>query len=341
MLDQVTAPPRKSSVKELFAGVFDYRKLFSTQDFSEVNLRKSQYADMTNQFYDLVTDFYEYGWGPAFHFASRKREESFRESLVRYEIYLALRMGVKPGHQLLDVGCGIGGPMRTIAQFTGAKVVGLNNCRKQLQRAQVYNQRLGLERQCRLVHGDFMYMPFDDNSFDGIYQIGATCHAPDREQVFAQIFRVLRPGSYFCGYEWVLTNRYNSQKSEHQQIKQAIEEGNSLPELSSWEDVDGALRAVGFELHESRDCADESDPETPWYRALTSQDLSLRSIPRTPVGRVITTGALKMLEVVHLMPKGATEVSRLLNLAADALVRSGQLGIFTPMYFYLARKPSI
>ena len=45
------------------------------------------------------------------------------------------------------------------------------------------------------------------------------------------------------------------------------------------------------------------------------------------------------MERVRLAPKGSTEVSTVLNTAADALVRAGELGIFTPMYFYVARKP--
>jgi sterol 24-C-methyltransferase len=42
---------------------------------------------------------------------------------------------------------------------------------------------------------------------------------------------------------------------------------------------------------------------------------------------------------MRLVPKGTTEVSQVLNTGADALVAAGQMGIFTPMFFFLARKP--
>jgi len=42
---------------------------------------------------------------------------------------------------------------------------------------------MGLKEQCRSVQGDFMAMPFADASFDGVYAIEATCHAPDRTKV--------------------------------------------------------------------------------------------------------------------------------------------------------------
>ena len=39
-----------------------------------------------------------------------------------------------------------------------------------------------------------MHLPFPENYFDGVYAIEATCHAPRREDVYGEIFRVLKPG---------------------------------------------------------------------------------------------------------------------------------------------------
>ncbi len=33
-----------------------------------LGMRLSSYTEMVNKFYNLVTDFYEYGWGESFHF---------------------------------------------------------------------------------------------------------------------------------------------------------------------------------------------------------------------------------------------------------------------------------
>jgi len=45
------------------------------------------------------------------------------------------------------------------------------------------------------------------------------------------------------------------------------------------------------------------------------------------------------MEFVHLAPKGTVDVQIFLQTAADSLVDSGVLGIFTPMYFTVAKKP--
>ena len=60
-----------------------------------------------------------------------------------------------------------------------------------------------------------MKLPFPDNHFDGVYAIEATCHAPVREDVYAQIYRVLKPGQIFACYEWCLTPLYDSNNSLH------------------------------------------------------------------------------------------------------------------------------
>ncbi len=51
-----------------------------------------------------------------------------------------------------------------------------------------------------------MKIPFEENTFDAVYQIEATCHAPDKVAVYKEIFRVLKPGALFGGYEWLMTD---------------------------------------------------------------------------------------------------------------------------------------
>jgi sterol 24-C-methyltransferase len=49
--------------------------------------RRANYANLAHAYYDLVTDFYEFGWGRSFHFAPRHRGETLEASLARYEFY--------------------------------------------------------------------------------------------------------------------------------------------------------------------------------------------------------------------------------------------------------------
>ena len=49
---------------------------------------------MGRAFYDLVTEFYELGWGRSFHFAPGKEGESFEESLASHQYFLGEVLGL-------------------------------------------------------------------------------------------------------------------------------------------------------------------------------------------------------------------------------------------------------
>ncbi len=51
-------------------------------------------------------------------------------------------LGLKPGMRALDCGCGVGGPMRTIASASGAKVTGLTINDYQVGRAKYHNKQV-------------------------------------------------------------------------------------------------------------------------------------------------------------------------------------------------------
>ena len=321
------APEEVKSVVDQYHGLHD----------ADLARRKERYEVLVNHYYDLVTDFYEFGWGRCFHFAPRRQGESFKESLLRHEHYLADRLSMKPGMRVLDVGCGVAGPMGALARYSGASIVGINNNAYQLGRAKIHTR--DVQSLCSFIHGDYMHIPEADGQFDGAFNIEATAHAPDKTAIYREILRILRPGACFAGYEWCLTEEFDLQNAEHQRIKKDIETGDGLPDIALTSQVDAALCEAGFELLEARDLAPEADPKTPWYRALEGRDLSLSSIPRTPIGRALTNHVLRIIEKLRLVPEGTTAVSTLLNEGADALTEGGKTGIFTPMYFFLARKP--
>lgn len=300
--------------------------------------RKSDYARMVNDYYDLTTDFYEYGWGQSFHFAPRHRGESFEASIVRHEHFVAARLGLRPSMNVLDLGCGVGGPMRSIARFAGSSIVGVNNNEYQIRRGTSHNAKAGMGERCRFVKADFMQLPFEAASFDAAYAIEATCHAPDKVALFREVARVMRPGASFVGYEWALTDRYDGARKDHRAIKSAIEEGNGLPDIWPAEAVAEALGGAGFEDIECRDLAVDPGCELPWYLPLVG-DWTLSGFNRTPAGRWVTNKMVRALEWANVAPRGARVVSDFLNRGADALVAGGEKGIFTPMLFFHGRLP--
>ena len=122
-------------------------------------------------FYDLVTNFYEYGWGQSFHFAVRRQGDTLQEAIDRHEDWIAAETGMRAGIRALDLGCGVGGPMRRLARTTGAHITGVNLNKTQLARARTRAANAGLAGRITLVEADFSAMPLPDGAFDVIYAI--------------------------------------------------------------------------------------------------------------------------------------------------------------------------
>lgn len=311
----------------------------------EMSNRLEEYTSLTNAYYNLATDLYEYGWGQSFHFARYYKGEPFYQAIARHEHFLAHKMNIREGQSVLDVGCGVGGPAREIATFTGANVTGLNNNDYQISRAEAYSERRGLAHQCKYVKGDFMQMPFEDATFDAVYAIEATVHAPKLEGVYGEIFRVLKPGGTFGVYEWLMTDRYDDSDRRHREIRHGIEVGDGIPQMVKIEECLRALKAVGFEIDFNEDLA-ETDGYVPWYYPLEGKLKNVQGpwdlvtcFRMTKAGRYITQTAIGIMETLRLAPKGTQQVGAALETAADALVEGGQLKLFTPMYLAVCKKP--
>ncbi|EHA8587406.1 putative Cycloartenol-C-24-methyltransferase 1 [Cocos nucifera] len=239
--------------------------------------------------------------------------------------------------KVLDVGCGIGGPLRELAKFSLTSITGLNNNEYQISRAKELNRLAGLDESCNLITGNFMDMPFPDNTFDAIYAIEATSYATDLVACYKEICRVLKPGQCFASYELCLTEHFDPRNEKHQKIKADIELGSALPYARTTSQCLEALKLAGFEVVWERDRS--LDSELPWYLPLDTNQFSISSFRSTAIGRCITRSMVSMLEFVGLAPAGSSKVHSILEKDADALAEGGREEIFTPMYFFLARKP--
>lgn len=308
---------------------------------TEESLKRVEgYKDLVSNFYDLVTDFYTYGWGHSFHFAPRWKNETLMDSIKRYEYSLANKIGLKPGSLCLDVGCGVGGPMRNMAKFSGAQIEGITINEYQTQLGNRFSREMQIDHLCHSNCCDFQNIMFSDEYFDAAFSIEATCHSPDRTKTFQEIYRVLKPGSYYGCFEWIVTENYNSENSEHVALKKAIEEGNGLPCLTGTKPILDAMKEAGFEIIEGNDLNKNlhASNQTPWYDPLDGE-FTIDKIHTSFWGRKLTSLSLSILESFSMVSPGTTKVSNFLNQAADDLVKAGKKEIFTPSYFVLVRKP--
>jgi ubiquinone/menaquinone biosynthesis C-methylase UbiE len=114
---------------------------------------------------------------------------------------LATLAGVKAGMQVLDIGCGIGGPARTLAAEFGCEVTGIDLVDDYVQTAVELTRRVGLAARVTYRQADALALPFADETFDAVITEHVTMNIEAKDRLFAEVRRVLRSGGSYALYE--------------------------------------------------------------------------------------------------------------------------------------------
>ncbi|KAF2680437.1 S-adenosyl-L-methionine-dependent methyltransferase [Lentithecium fluviatile CBS 122367] len=322
--------------------------------------RRENYEKLANEYYALnlvsivfsynSTDFYLEGWGQSFHFCRYPRGiESMLQAMARHEHYMAHRLNLSAGMTFLDVGCGIGGPAKEIAKFTDCKVVGLNNNSYQIEKGREIVEAEDISKtEMELVLGNFLKIPFPGNSFDSVYAMEATVHAPTLVSVYSEIFRVLKPGGRFGVYEWVMNvPAFDPSNTHHVSLRHGIERGNGIACIRTSHEAQDAMKQAGFALVVAEDLAEHNDP-LPWWYFFAGDTKFVqewtdwgRVARMTGPGRVALDMAIRGLEFLGVARKGTAVMAKEMIHGGDCIAEAGRDGLFTPMVFMIGLKPDV
>ena len=102
---------------------------------------------------------------------------------------------IEPGSVVLDLGCGAGTDLLIAAQMTGpdGRVIGVDMTSSMLERAQASAREMGIAN-VELHESLIESLPLEDDSVDVVISNGVIDLVPDKDAVFDEIDRVLRPG---------------------------------------------------------------------------------------------------------------------------------------------------
>lgn len=113
-------------------------------------------------------------------------------------VELADALPVKENDRLVDIGCGIGGPARYLANRFCCQVDGIDITAPFVDAANRLSTLVGMDGAVKFRHGDGQQLPYNDEAFDGGYAQHVTMNVPDRDGFFEEAFRVLKPGAFFA-----------------------------------------------------------------------------------------------------------------------------------------------
>lgn len=148
---------------------------------------------------DDVAKFYLSCWGGAdIHIGHYETgSESVAEASAAMTRLLLDRAGIKAGDRVLDISCGYGGTLRTLARM-GCETHGMDISEHCVQIAREMNRAEGLDDKIEVRVGDFHNIDSAPGQWDAVVCQESVIHSPDRPKVFSEVFRVLRPGGVFA-----------------------------------------------------------------------------------------------------------------------------------------------
>ena len=167
------------------------------------------------------------------------------------------------GKQILDIGCGLGGPAMEMARTHGATVTGIDLEAPLIDRASAYARSAGLQKRCTFRCVTPGPLTFADESFDIVISSGAITQTDDKASMFGEILRVLRPGGHFACYEWMSSG---ADLSDDMRYWIKLEELTYA--FQTLDDYHQLLDAAGFEDVRTEDASD-------WYRNEAQREYEL------------------------------------------------------------------
>ena len=116
-------------------------------------------------------------------------------------VELAQLAGLGAGMRVLDVGCGIGGPARLLAAEFGCAVTGIDLTEEFCEAATRLSELVKLSGKVEFRCANALDLPFEPAGFDAVWTQHASMNISDKDRLYSEFHRVLKPGGRVCIYD--------------------------------------------------------------------------------------------------------------------------------------------
>ncbi|WP_313953185.1 class I SAM-dependent methyltransferase [Accumulibacter sp.] len=110
---------------------------------------------------------------------------------------------IRAEDRVLDIGAGLAGPARLLASALGCRVDCLEMSSDYCAAAVLLNRLTGLDERIEVHQGSALKLPFPNFSFDAVWMQNVGMNIADKQTLYAEIYRVLKPGGRFAFQEMV------------------------------------------------------------------------------------------------------------------------------------------
>ncbi len=205
------------------------------------------------QFYDASSLLWEQTWGEHMHHGYYGRAGTDKRDRAQAQIDLLEELldwaEVKQAATIIDVGCGIGGSTRYLAQKFNAIATGITLSPVQARRASQKTQEVNLSQKVQFQVADALNMPFSDDKFDLVWSLESGEHMPDKVKFLQECYRVLSPGGTLILATWChrpTTSLAGELTANEKRHLQEIYRVYCLPYVISLPEYEKIARECGF-----------------------------------------------------------------------------------------------
>jgi len=149
---------------------------------------------------------------------------------------------LKASDLVLDVGCGLGGSARYLAEHYKCKVMGIDLTQEYIFVGTKLTELVNLGDRVELRQGSALDLPYDDASFDIVWTQHVQMNIADKNRFYSEIIRVLKPGGRFLFHDVFRS----SAKSPFFPTPWAEDE--SMSALATETEVRATIEEVGLEI---------------------------------------------------------------------------------------------
>ena len=198
---------------------------------------------------------------------------------------LAEGLNLGPNSKVLDLGSGLGGPARTLAETWGCHVTGIDLTPEFCRAATEMSGWLGLTDHVHFIQGDATALPFDDASFDAAMTFHVAMNIAAKDRLYAEARRVLKPRGRFLVYDVM----QGEGGAIHYPVPWA--QDASISFLATPDEVETLLVSAGFRVLDRTDSSDES---LDWFKAV-SQEIARTGARAVSSGMILGEGFEEMV----------------------------------------------
>ncbi|CAI4231144.1 unnamed protein product [Auanema sp. JU1783] len=312
--------------QDLAQFVDDHDRLFKVAKDTEDHLA------VTSHYYSVMSSVINDFFGGNFHFAAPKdKTGTMEQALYDLHQYIGQKLDLKSDVSCLDIGCGIGGVIKDLAN-TEATLTGITIAPNEAEMGNEDMRALGISERCSLVVGDCHNMPLNNQSFDAAYAVYALKYFPRLSGVVKEVSRILKPNGKFLIYDLIKTDKYDEKNEEHRQCVEGLEYACGMPSLHTKEEMVQAAADYGLELIEEEDLSEINGSS--YHYCFSHSPLFMWLVRSPAIGHLIRLG-----ESLNILPKGFLQFNKIfLAGTVDKIVRGGEMGILSGSQIFVFQK---